>query len=130
GRIAAAAGLTTLFVATVVLPRQWTPDYGLGGAHAAVLLVFVVAVLVVLAVLRPWSLIALRRPGVRAGAATLALSLVLAGVAVGYSGARDYLRHRYTDTSGPPGINRMWRWARGLHHAQIALVGNFGWFFG
>ena len=98
GSLAAAAGLTTLFVATVALRRLWTPDYNLGGAAAAVVLVLVVAVIVVL---RPWSLIALRRPLVRATAATLALSLVLGGVAVGYSGTRDYLRHRYTYKYGP-----------------------------
>ena len=127
GRLAAAAGLTTLFVATVALRRSWTPDYNLDGAHAAVVLVLVVAVIVIL---RPWSLIPLRRPLARATAATLAVSLVLSGIAAGYSGTRDYLRHRYTDKYGPPGIYRVWRWAGGLHHAQIALVGNFGWFFG
>ena len=127
GSLAAAAGLTTLFVATVALRRLWTPDYNLGGAAAAVVLVLVVAVIVVL---RPWSLIPLRRPLVRATAATLALSLVLAGVAVGYSGTRDYLRHRYTDKYGPVAVYKVWRWARGLHHAQIALVGTFGFFFG
>jgi hypothetical protein len=127
GCLAAAAGLTTLFVATVALRRPWTPDYNLGGAHAAVVLVLVVAVIVIL---RPWSLIPLRRPLARATAATLAVSLVLGGIAAGYSGTRDYLRHRYTDKYGPPGIYRVWRWAGGLHHAQIALVGNFGWFFG
>jgi hypothetical protein len=127
GRLAAAAGLTTLFVATVALRRQWTPDYNLGGAHAAVVLVLMVVVLVVL---RPWSLIPLRRPLVRATAATLALSLVLAGVAVGYSGNRDYLRHRYTYKYGPVAVYKVWRWARGLRHAQIALVGTFGFFFG
>jgi hypothetical protein len=127
GRLAATAGLTTLFVATVALRRLWTPDYNLGGAHAAVVLVLVVGVIVVL---RPWSLIPLRRPLVRATAATLALSLVLAGVAVGYSGTRDYLTHRYDDKYGPSAVYKVWRWARGLHHAQIALVGNLGWFFG
>ena len=127
GRLAAAAGLTTLFVATVALRRLWTPGYNLDGAHAAVILVLVVAVTMVL---RPWSLIALRRPLVRATAATLALSLVLAGVAVGFSGTRDYLRHRYTDEYGPSAVYKVWRWARGLHHAQIALAGTLGWFFG
>ena len=125
GRLAAAAGLTTLFVATEALRRVWTPDYNLGGAHDAVVLVLVVAVVV----LRPWSLIPLRRPLVRATAATLALSLVLAGVAVGYSGTRDYLGHRYTDKYGPLSVYKLWRWARGLRHAHIALVGTFGWFF-
>ena len=122
GRLAAAAGLTTLFVATVALRRPWT-DHNLGGADAAVVLALVVAAIVVL---RPWSLIPLRRPLVRATAATLALSLVLAGVALGYSGTRDYLRHRYTDKHGPSAIYKVWRWARGLHHAQIAVVGTFG----
>jgi hypothetical protein len=126
GRLAAAAGLTTLFVATVVLRRPWTTDYDLSGAHAAVVPVLGAAVIVVL---RPWSLIRLGRPLVRATAATLALSLVLAGVAVGYSGTRDYLRHRYTDRHGRYAIYNVWRWARGLHHAQIALAGTFGWFF-
>ena len=127
GRLAAAAGLTMLFVATVALRRLWTPDYNLGGVLAAVVLVLVVAVIVVL---RPWSLLPLRRPLARATAATLAVSLVLGGVAAGYSGTREYLRHRYADKYGPPGIYRVWRWARGLHHAQIALAGNLGWFFG
>ncbi len=126
GRLAVAAGLTTLFVATVALRRLWTADYNLSGAHAAVVLVLVVAMIVVL---RPWSLIPLGRPLVRATAATLALSLVLAGVAVGYSGTREYLRHRYTDKHGRYAIYEVWRWARGLHHAQIALAGTFGWFF-
>ena len=125
GRLAAAAGLTTLFVATVALRRPWT-NYNLGGAGAAVVLVLVVAVIVVL---RPWSLIPLRRPLVRATAATLALSLVLAGIALGYPGTRDYLRHRYTDKHGPDAIYKVWRWAHGLHDAQIALVGTLGWFF-
>jgi hypothetical protein len=127
GSVAAAAGLTTLFVATVALRRVWTPDYDLGGAHAAVVLILVVAVIVVL---RPWSRIPFRRPIVRTTAATLALTLLLGGIAVGYSGTRDYLRRRYTDTYGPVAVYRVWRWARGLHHAQIALAGTFGWFYG
>ena len=127
GRLAASAGLATLFVATVALRRMWTANYNLGGAIAAVAFVLVVAVIVVL---RPWTLIALRRPLLRATAATLALSLVVTGVAVGYSGTRDYLRHRYTDKYGPVAVYKVWRWARHLHHAQIALVGTFGWYFG
>jgi hypothetical protein len=126
GRLAAAAGLTTLFVATVIIRGLWTADYNLSGADAAVILVLVVAVIVAL---RPWSLISLGRPLVRAAAATLALSLVLAGVAVGYSGTRDYLSHRYTEQYGRLAIYKVWRWARGLHQAQIALAGTFGWFF-
>ena len=126
GRVAVAAGLTTLFVATVALRRLWTPDYSLGGAHAAVVLVLLVAVILVLG---PWSLIPLRRPLVRATAATLALSLVLAGVAVGYSGTRDFLRHRYSEQHGPSAVDEVWRWARGLRDTRIALVGNLGWFF-
>jgi hypothetical protein len=127
GRVAAAAGLTTLFVATVALRRVWTPDYDLSGAHAAAVLILVVAVIVVL---RPWSLISLRRPLVRTTAVTVALTLLLAGIAVGYSGTRDYLRRRYTDTYGPVAVYKVWRWARGLHHAHIALAGTLGWFYG
>jgi hypothetical protein len=134
GRLAAAGGLTTLFVATVAQRRLWTPDYNLGGAHAALVLVVVAVVLVlvvaVIVVLGPWSLISLRRPLARGTAATLAVSLALGGVAAGYSGSNDYLRHRYSEKYGPPGVYEAWRWARGLHHAQIALVGNFSWFFG
>lgn len=125
GRLAPAAGLTTLFVATIVLSRPGTA-HDLDGA-AAVVAVLVVAVLVAL---RPWRVISLQRPLVRAAATTLALSLVLAGVAVGYSGTRAYLDHRYAGKHGPAAIYRVWRWARGLHHAHIALVGTLGWFFG
>jgi hypothetical protein len=127
GRWAAAAGLATLFVATVALRRLWTADYDLGVVLAAVVLALIVAVIVVF---RPWSLMPLRRSVVRATVATLAVSLVLAGVAVGYSGTREYLRHRYTDRYGPVAVYKVWGWARGLHHARIALVGTFGWFFG
>jgi hypothetical protein len=127
GSVTAAAVLTTLFVATVALRRLWTPDYGVAGGLAAVVLVVVPAVILVL---KPVSLTPLRRPLVRATAATLALSLVLAGVAAGYWGTRNYLRHRYTDKYGRFGVYQVWRWARGLHHTDIALVGTFGWYFG
>jgi len=127
GRLAAAAGLTTLFVATVALRGLWTPDYNLGQSSAAVILILVAAVIVAF---RPWSLIAVRRPLFRASAATLALSLVLGGVALGYSGTRDYLRHRYTDKYGPAAIYKVWRWARGLKRVRIALAGTFGFYFG
>jgi hypothetical protein len=126
GRLAATAGLATLFVATVALPRLWAGDYNLTGADASVILVLMVAVIVIL---RPSSLIPRGHPLVRATAAALALSLVLAGVALGYSGTRDYLSHRYTDSYGRFAIYRVWRWARGLHHTRIALSGTFGWFF-
>jgi hypothetical protein len=127
GRLAAATGLTTLFVATVALSPLWAPDYNLGGAHAAVILSLTVAAIVVL---RPWSLLPHRRPLARATAATLAVSLVLAGIAAGYLGTRAYLRHRYVSKYGPSAIYKVWRWARGLHHVHIALVGTFGFFFG
>jgi hypothetical protein len=126
GRVATAVGLTTLFVATVALRRPRT-GHNLGVAGAALVLALVVAVILVV---KPWSLIPLRRRLVRATAATLALSLVLAGVALGYFGTRDYLRHRYADKHGPDAVYKVWRWARGLHHAQIAMVGTLGWFFG
>ena len=109
GRLAAAAGLTTLFVATVALRRQWTPDYNLGGAHAAVVLVLVVAVIVVL---RPWSLIPLRRPLVRATAATLAR---LARAGRGRSGLLGY-----------PGLPEapIYRQVRAARHLQGVALGS------
>jgi hypothetical protein len=124
-RLMTATGLATLFVATLVLRGSWPPHRDLGVAALALILVGAVSV-----VLKPWSLIPLRRPLVRATAATLALSLALAGVALGYSGTRAYLRHRYAERQGPSGIYKVWRWARGLHHTQIALAGTLGWFFG
>ncbi|MGN6167492.1 MAG: hypothetical protein ACTHQQ_04890, partial [Solirubrobacteraceae bacterium] len=127
GRLATVAGVTTLFVATVALHRLSTADYNLSGAHAAAVPVLLVTVILALG---PWSMIPLRRSLVRVTAATLALSLAVAGVAAGYSGTRDYLRHRYADKSGRYAIYEVWRWARGIHHAQIALAGTFGWFFG
>lgn len=77
-------------------------------------------------VLRPWLLIPRGRPLVRATTGALALS---AGVAVGYSGTRDYLNHRYTAKHGRFAIYEVWRWARHLRHTRIALAGTFGWFF-
>jgi hypothetical protein len=126
GRLAAAAGLTTLFIATLALRHPWTLHSNLRGADAALL----VLVLAVILVLRPWSLLTLQHPLVRAAAATLALVLVLAGIAAAYSGTRDYLRHRYAAKQGPSAIYKVWRWARGLHHTKIALSGTLGWFFG
>lgn len=128
GRLAAGGALTTLFVATVALRRLWGSHYELDGAHAGLVLILVAVA--VIAVLRPWSLIPLRRPLVRATAAALAASLVLAGVALGYADTQDYLNHRYTGRYGPAAIYELWRWARSLHHAQIALAGTFGFYFG
>ena len=66
-------------------------------------------VVVLIVVRRPWSLIPHGRPLARATAPTLAVSLVLAGVAVRYPGTRAYLRHRYADKYGPSGIYEVWR---------------------
>jgi hypothetical protein len=126
GRLAAAAGLSALFVGTLAVHRSWS-DHALSRAGTAVSIAIPVAVITLL---RPWSLISLHRPLVRATAAAIALSLVLAGVALGYSGTRDYLSHRYADRRGPDAIYKVWRWARGLHHTRIALAGTLGWFFG
>jgi hypothetical protein len=125
-RLVAATGLSTLFVATLVLRRPWPPHHDLGVITGALLLIPVLAVGLVL---RPWSLIPFQRPLVRATAATLALSLALTGVAMGYFGTRDYIRHRYAERQGPSGIYKVWHWARSLHHTRIALAGTLGWFF-
>ena len=122
GRLAAAAGLTALFVATMALRRVWTDN--LGGAHAAVVLVLVVVAIVAL---RPWLLMPLRRPLVRATAATLALPLVLAGVAVGYSGTRDYLMHRYDDKYGPLAVYKVWALGSGPAPGANCGCGQLRW---
>jgi hypothetical protein len=126
GRLAATAGLSTLFVGTVALHHSWPAHHDRGGIAAAG---FLVLVLALIASLRPWSLISLSRRHVRAATATLVLSLLLAGVAFGYSGTKSYLTHRYTAKHGPSAIYAVWRWARRLHHARIALAGTLGWFF-
>ena len=126
GRLAAGAGLTTLFVATIARHHPRT-DHSLAVAGAAVVLALTTAAIVVLT---PWSLISLRRPLVRATVATVALSLVLAEVALGYPGTEYYLRHRYTAKHGPSAIYKVWRWARSLHHARIAVAGSLGVYFG
>ncbi|HJS94923.1 MAG TPA: hypothetical protein VJ741_11725, partial [Solirubrobacteraceae bacterium] len=127
GRFATSAGLVTLFVVTVALRRPWPRHYSTEEVAGAAIVVFVAAAIVVLG---PRFLIALQRPLARAIAATLAVSLVLAGVAAGASGTAYYLGHRYTDNFGPSGISQVWRWARRLHHARIALAGTLGWYFG
>jgi hypothetical protein len=124
GRLAAATGLSTLFVGTVALRHPWPARYDLGGTAAVVLLV-----LAAIAILRNWSLISLPHRHIGAATGTLALSLVLAGAALGYPGTQNYLKHRYTARHGPSAIYTVWRWARGLHHARIALEGTLGWFF-
>ena len=126
GRLAATAVLATLFAVTLAQGHSWPPHHNLGVAIAVVALVLAVPLLVVL---RPWWRLPFERPLVRAVAVTLALSLVLGGVAIGYSGTRAYLRHRYAGGHGPSGIYTVWHWARRLHHTRIALVGTFGWFF-
>ena len=125
GRLATAAGLTTLFVAMFAARPPWPAHSNLAGAAVLALILVVAMILIV----RPWSQIQLRRPFVGATAVVLAVSLALAGVAAGYVGTEDYLRHRYTNPYGPSAISTVWRWARGIHSTQIALVGTLGWFF-
>jgi hypothetical protein len=126
GRLAAAAGLFTLFVTVVVRHHPWT-SHSLAVSGAAVGLAVLVTAIILF---RPWSLISLKRRPVRATVALIALSLVLSGAALGYSGTQDYLRHRYADRHGPSAIYRVWRWARRLHHARIAIAGTLGVYFG
>ena len=127
GRLAAAAGLTTLFVVTVALSRRLTSEDVLYGGGVGVVMVVAAGAVVIL---RLWSPVRPHRRLIRITAAALASSLMLAGVAFGYSGTQDYLNHRYAAKHGPSAIYKVWRWARGLHHARIALSGTLGWFFG
>jgi hypothetical protein len=127
GRLVPAVVLTTLFVTTLALRRPWPPASDLGEVGAALVLLLGMGAIVVLG---PRSWIPPRRSLVRVTAGTVALALLLAGVAAGYPATQDYLRHRYTARHGPSAIYEVWRWARGLHDARIALVGTLGWFFG
>jgi hypothetical protein len=124
-RFAVAVGLTTLFVGTVALRRTWTPERVLYAAGT----VGIIGVAALVIVIVRSSLAPLQRRVIRATAVALALLLVSAAVAFGYSGTQAYLSDRYTAKHGPAAIYRVWRWARRLHHARIALTGTLGWFF-
>jgi hypothetical protein len=127
GRLAGAAGLTTLFVVTVALRRPLKSEDVLYAAGVGVVMVVAAGAIVIL---RLWPPVSLHRRLIRTTAAALAISLILAGAAFGYSGTQDYLKHRYTAKHGPSAIYKVWRWARSLHHTRIALSGTLGWFFG
>ena len=126
GRPVVAAALVTLLAATLALRRS-RPPHDLPGLAAAVALILLVTAILVF---RPWSPNPLQRPLVRAVVATLAVSLVLAGIGAGYPATRGYLRHRYAGRKGPDAVYKVWRWARDLHHTRIAVAGTLGWFFG
>lgn len=126
GRPAAAAALAALLVATLALRRSRPPQ----DPDAVVAVVALILLVTAILVFRPWPPVPLQRPLVRAAVATLAVSLLLAGIGTGYPGTRDYLRHRYTGRQGPDAVYKVWRWARNLHHTRIATAGTLGWFFG
>ena len=69
---------------------------------------------------------ALLKVGIAAGA----LALGFTGVAIAYTGQKDYLHQRYLNKRGLFGIHQLWHWAAHLQHKRIALAGTFGWYFG
>jgi hypothetical protein len=70
-----------------------------------------------------------RRPPARAVVAGAAIAGLAAVAVAGYAGQRHYLRGRYAFEPGVSSLSRLWAWARGIHHARVALVGTFGGFF-
>ena len=108
-----------LLAATLAEDRLWKAGYiapaVLLGAAAMALLGAAVA-------------LAHRRPAraVLIGVSAAALATV---AVAGYAGERHYLRGRYTFQPGVSALSTLWAWARGVHHARIALVGTFGGFF-
>jgi len=113
------AVLGVLLAATLAEDRLWKAGYiapaVLLGAAAMALLGAAVA-------------LAHRRPAraVLIGVSAAALATV---AVAGYAGERHYLRGRYTFQPGVSALSTLWAWARGVHHARIALVGTFGGFF-
>lgn len=119
-------GFVAVLVATIAQQRLWNSRYVLTGPGRAAALVLVVTAIVLL---RPWSWLRARPLLLRALAGAGAATLVGAGVAVAYTGQRDYVHDRYSDRTGLYGIHQLWHWADHLRHARIALAGSFGWYF-
>jgi hypothetical protein len=118
-REATLAVLVLLLAATLAEGRLWNGGYVAGavivGAAALAALGVTIA--------RP------RRPPARAVVAGAAIATLAAVAFAGYAGQRHYLRGRYAFEPGVSSLSRLWAWARGIHHARVALVGTFGGFF-
>jgi hypothetical protein len=119
--------LAALLLVFVVSDR---PDHALHDPARAFALAFAVAAVAV-----PALLLYARSRGMAASAA-LAGALLLALVAIGYPLQRHYLQGRFAN-AGPkeeqiPGmdLNAAYRWARGVDHARIGLVGTTAGFAG
>ena len=124
--------LAAIFAATIAQAKLWQSAYTLRGPGLAIAPVVLIGAAVTLVMLKPWSRLRLRPVMLRAGLAGLILAVMLAGVAAGYKGQRDYVHDRYNVKTGPTlfGIYKLWRWADGVHHQRIAVAGTFAWFFG
>jgi hypothetical protein len=92
---------------------------------------------VIVAVGVPALLLYARSRGATAAVVTAAVgALLLALVAIGYPLQRHYLEGRFANTGSKeeqiPGmhLNKAYRWARGVHHARIGLVGTTAGFAG
>lgn len=120
------AAMTALLASVLLEPRLWGPGYDLAAGIATGAGALLVGVVLVTAPsrFRAGSSVA------RVAAAAAALCLATAGLAFAYGGERAYLRGRYRNQRGLPPVTMMWRWADGLRHQRVAMVGTFGWFFG
>ena len=55
--------------------------------------------------------------------------VLLGGATAGYAEQHLYIRDRYTADQAPRSLAPLWKWARTVQHARIALVGTLGGFF-
>jgi hypothetical protein len=121
------AGLGAIFVATIAQSWLWSPGYTIGADVVAALVVLALGGVVLVA---PRSRMRSAPVLARAGAVTVAATLLVAGAAAGDGGERHYLNVRYTKLAGLKPVTRLWRWVRTVHDQRIAFAGTWGWYFG
>jgi hypothetical protein len=116
-------GLMAVLVLVFLVTNR--PDEALHDSARVFALAFVV-----IAVAVPAALLYARSRGASVVVLTAAVSaLLLAVVAIGYPLQRHYLEGRFANTGSKeeqiPGmeLNKAYRWARGIDHARIGLVG-------
>jgi hypothetical protein len=122
----------TLAVLVLVFLATDRPDHALHDPARVFALLFVVAVVAIPALL----LYGRSRGATAAVLVAASAALVLAFVAIGYPLQRHYLDGRFANTGSKeeqiPGmeLDQAYRWARGVDHARIGLVGTTAGFAG
>ena len=122
---ASLCGLVAILAATIAQQRLWAGAYGRSGllVPAALLL------LATGAALGLWALARAAPIGKRVAAGVGATVVLLGGATAGYAGQHQYIRDRDAGGEAPRSLSPLWKWARTVQHARIALVGTFGGFF-